>query len=129
MAARKACFYLLCLIINFWQLSKATTKCVVAVGKAHCETNATLASDLEVFLMDRDKFTPDDQIGWTTTDENGNFRVEGCGSDFLTHIDPYVKIFSYCNDPQGKFIKTHVERIFAPQILNFGEILLDDADW
>uniref|UniRef100_A0A915JTA1 Transthyretin-like family protein n=1 Tax=Romanomermis culicivorax TaxID=13658 RepID=A0A915JTA1_ROMCU len=102
------------------------TRCATAVGTVHCRINSTMAMDVEVFLMDDDGIgNPDDQMGWNTADENGRFKVEGCGYDFLSDPDPFVKIFTYCNSPKGKYIKTKVVHIFAPDIIDYGDIDLD----
>lgn len=78
-----------------------------------------------VFFFFSGTLNPDDQMGWSTADEEGKFRVEGCGYDFMSTPDPYVKIFTYCNAEKGKYTKTKVEYKFAPEVIEYGDIIVD----
>uniref|UniRef100_A0A915KUN7 Uncharacterized protein n=1 Tax=Romanomermis culicivorax TaxID=13658 RepID=A0A915KUN7_ROMCU len=96
------------------------TKCAIATGTLNCSSNSSYHSDAEVFLMDDDGVgNYDDRMGWATSDEKGNFEVQGCGYDFLSDPDPYVKIFTFCNAPRGKFIKTRVVQKFSPEKIEY----------
>lgn len=70
---------------------------------------------------------PDDIMGLSYSHLDGSFRVEGCGSDFgsWNSPDPYVKFFHYCLNPTGTEVKTSVQKIFNPQIINLDLIRLN----
>ncbi|CDW57538.1 DUF290 domain containing protein [Trichuris trichiura] len=104
----------------------ARTRCVKATGKLICRSNKTAATDVEVRLMDDDGFmNPDDQMGWTTSNEDGSFTVEGCGYDLFSDPDPYLKIWHACGGSY-RHLKTPIQMIFQPHLNDFGNILLDD---
>uniref|UniRef100_A0A915JD47 Uncharacterized protein n=1 Tax=Romanomermis culicivorax TaxID=13658 RepID=A0A915JD47_ROMCU len=112
--------------LAFLALCRAGNKCAVAVGHLNCTSDPIWTKDVDVTLWDDDGIEIlDDRMGVTKSDQNGNFKVEGCGYDFGSDPDPYVKIFTYCNAPQGKSIKTQIVRKFVPDQIEFGDINLD----
>uniref|UniRef100_A0A5S6R283 Transthyretin-like protein 52 n=1 Tax=Trichuris muris TaxID=70415 RepID=A0A5S6R283_TRIMR len=124
-------FHLLSLLFLFAALFEgclARTRCVKAIGKLICQSNQTAAADVEIRLMDDDGFlNPDDQMGWTTSNEDGSFAVEGCGYDLFSDPDPYLKIWHACGGEPYRHFKTPIQMIFQPQTSNFGDIVLDDV--
>ncbi|VDP18550.1 unnamed protein product [Soboliphyme baturini] len=75
------------------RLTYAKVKCVSAEGMIICPKDPDKVADVEVYLMDADGFlNSDDTMGWTISNENGDFRVDGCGDDFWSVPDPYLKI-------------------------------------
>ncbi|KAL1244333.1 Transthyretin-like protein [Trichinella spiralis] len=106
--------------------SEGRTRCVKAIGKLICKANATHAVDVEIELFDDDGFlNPDDQMGWTTSNDDGTFHVEGCGYDFLSDPDPYLKIWHACGGGSHRYYRTPIQMIFQPEVNDFGEIVLD----
>jgi len=122
----RSIFSWIILLIFVSNVAEAGTRCFSVKGKLVCQRNSTRHADTEIYLMDDDgPLNPDDTMGWTTTDLDGTFKIEGCGYDFLSDPDPYLKILNTCNS--DKVIKTRVDLPykFAPEIIDAGEIHLD----
>ncbi|KRX87589.1 Transthyretin-like protein 46 [Trichinella pseudospiralis] len=66
---------------------------VAAKGRLMCGNKP--ASDVQVKLVDKDVVS-DDVMDKKTTDNSGNFYVEG-SADELTKIDPVLKIYHSCD--------------------------------
>lgn len=67
-------------------------------------------------------------MGHTSSDRGGIFTVAGCGDDLITAPDPYLDVYTYCNDPSGKTVifETSKEKIlYYPNVMDFDELLLD----
>jgi len=111
--------------------SECKTRCVWAFGKVVCKKNATKAANVEIKLMDWDGgtiFDPDDEMGLTISEDDGSFKVEGCGSDFgpWNEPDPYIRVYHFCNGgSKVEETETKVNRTFVPERTDFGQIILD----
>lgn len=64
-------------------------------------------------------------MGWTTTNEDGSFRVEGCGYDFLSDPDPYLRILNRCRQDRVVLKRIDLPYVFAPEVIEAGSIRLD----
>lgn len=64
-------------------------------------------------------------MGWTTADEDGSFHVEGCGYDFTTDPDPYLKISNICNGDYVIYTRVTLPYKFKPQVIDVGTVKLD----
>jgi len=107
-------------------LTEAGTNCFSAIGKLKCERDPYRAADAEVYLMDDDgALNNDDQMGKAISDENGSFKVEGCGYDFTTDPDPYLKIINICNGDTVITTRVTLPHKFQPEIIDVVTIKLD----
>ncbi|VDP51643.1 unnamed protein product [Soboliphyme baturini] len=102
------------------------TKCAQAIGVLDCPSDPKKAADVEVYLMDDDGFlNPDDTMGWTTSNEKGEFTVQGCGYDLWSLPEPYLKILHFCGSSSEKVLKTPAKYIFRPHTIDYGIISLE----
>lgn len=126
----------------------ASSDCIWAVGKLVCNKDTTRVKNavVEVYDLDGPKeipfidiIFPDDKAGFTVVeDESGEFKVEGCASDFdwleplhLNRPEFYFKIRHTCNSDELKEISVYPPdmQVFAPNTMDYfveNPIVLDD---
>ncbi|KAI6172641.1 Transthyretin-like family-containing protein [Aphelenchoides besseyi] len=114
------------------------TKCVRVVGRLHCPTDWDRHYDVSIKLMDRDywPWERDDQMAQTRTDEDGNYRIEGCAGDFgsWNDPDPYLLIEHRCpligHSISIPFRRKEVDlnRNFLPETIYIESIRIDEEE-
>ncbi|VDP21857.1 unnamed protein product [Soboliphyme baturini] len=113
-----------------------TRECVTITGVLKCHDRPSAVSGVDIKMYDKDYddeeelSDPDDKMGETQTDENGKFSIYGCaydsdGSKGPNYPEPYIEIFHFCRNRQGR--KTMIKRIFQfhPAVNDLGNIYLD----
>ncbi|CAB3402252.1 unnamed protein product [Caenorhabditis bovis] len=106
--------------------------CIMATGRLKCPNEPQNVKSVQIDLYDEDALPleSDDLMGRTWSDQNGNFRVTGCGSDFgpINTPDPYLYIEHNCKHRISNAtlpIQVDVIPLFLPSIVNLGNIYLD----
>ncbi|CAD5221121.1 unnamed protein product [Bursaphelenchus okinawaensis] len=129
----------LLLFLNLILLSEAAHKCVWVTGVLKCRKNPRNHANVEVRAYDKDGVSilqaidPDDIMGVTFTDEDGTFKLDGCGDDFdwipgVPNVpEPYLQIRHFCNSEKGETIRLPEFDVFVPDTYDVGILELDET--
>ncbi|KAI1697154.1 transthyretin-like family domain-containing protein [Ditylenchus destructor] len=118
-------------IIALLNPSKCDKTCITVKGSLICHQDPTKQQNVEIGLWEDDPIW-DDSEGFTTSDENGEFVVQGCpyDSNFLgvTNLpEPYVYFRHSCGGTENV---TRIEITdLKAHIQNVGVVPLDGADY
>ncbi|KAE9556243.1 hypothetical protein FO519_000582 [Halicephalobus sp. NKZ332] len=119
---------------------EATHKCVWVRGILRCNKDPSKNFNIEVRVYDRDgislfqMFDPDDLMGVSFTEQDGNFQLDGCGDDFNwfpgveNPPEPYIQIHHFCNSDRGETIKLPMFETFVPDTHDIGILELDKEE-
>ncbi|CAD5228659.1 unnamed protein product [Bursaphelenchus xylophilus] len=131
--------WLAILLLNLILISEAAHKCVWVTGVLKCRKNPRNHANVEVRVYDKDGISilqaidPDDIMGVTFTDEDGTFKLDGCGDDFdwlpgVPNVpEPYLQIRHFCNSEKGETIRLPEFDVFVPDTYDVGILELDET--
>ncbi|KAI6190802.1 Transthyretin-like family-containing protein [Aphelenchoides bicaudatus] len=126
------------LFVSFFTEISANARCTKVVGRVHCQTDWDRHFNVNIWLMDRDPlpWETDDYMAQATSDEDGNFKIEGCAEDLgsWNSPDPYLVIEHRCPEPghtvsiprRRKIVL--LEPVYTPETIYIGSIRLDEDD-